>query len=978
MWAVPEAVRATDSRAGLPSGTVTMLFTDIEGSTQRVLALGTDRWESVLEAHAGIIRESLAAHHGVEVRTEGDAFFAVFPKPTEAVAAVAAAQRAIASATWPHGAAVQVRMGLHTGEVRPASTAAGADYVGFEIHRAARIAAVGYGGQVLVSDTTETLVRDALPPGLGLRDLGEHRFKDLLRPQRLFQLLIDGLPSSFPPLRTLDATPNNLPTQAASFVGRAREIASAVALLMSSRLVTLTGPGGSGKTRLALHVVADTLDRYPDGVWLAELAIVTDPSTVAARVAAAMRLPVPSGVATVASVAAALGQRELLLVIDNCEHLIGACAELAAALLRSCPRVKILATSREGLGVPGEALMPVPPLRLPEGDTLPPLDELADYEAIRLFVDRSVAHLPTFALTAENAADVVRICRRLDGIPLALELAAARVPALALDQLAQRLDDRFRLLTGGGRTVVARQQTLRALIDWSYDLLDEPDRLLLRRVAVFVDGWTLDAAETVCAGDGLEREAVLDHLAHLVDKSLVTLLQRSGLPRYTMLETVRDYAREKLLDSGDVLAVRQRHFDYFFEFVQRSVTLHGSVGVLPAALEYENLRAAIDWIEADPAGLERELLFLGSMGPIAATRGRGAELRRFLTGALARSDASAKTPGRARALLTASQLAGTRGDYAIAAALGEEAIGLLRALGAKRELAYALIGLARALMPQPAAVAAASEARALLEELGDTWGLAFSFFIVADGALEHGDYAAARHGLAESLTLFRQLGDLQLSASPLLSLARLSCIDGDYAAARGLVEEALSIRRQQVPDSRLGVAIALISLGEVDRCAGDPDAAASSFEPAVESAREVGDGLIVSWAVHNLGHVALQAGDLWAAAARFKESLAFRRQSGPSVNVAASVAGFAAVAMRAAAVIDAAWLYAAADAMLTSVNGVLPPPDEQVRQADLAAIGSQPDADAIAAARADARAADLERIERACNAVATRLIARHA
>src|ERR1700736_4227695 len=350
-----------------------MLFTDIEGSSDGVRTLGTDRWESVLDHHNRIIREGLARHGGFEVRTEGDSFFAVFTSPGAAVAAAAMMQRGLNETEWPHRAPVRVRMGLHTGEVRPASATSGIDYVGFEISRAARIAAAGHGGQVLVSDTTESLVRDGLSPGLTLRELGEHRFKDLVGPQRLFQLVIDGLPDTFPPLRSLDATPNSLPTQTTTFIGRQRELAKAADLLKTTRLLTLTGPGGSGKTRLALHLAADVLDRYPDGVWLVELAPVTDPAGGAPAVAAAVHIGEQPGRPVVDTISAGLRKRQLLLLLDNCEHLIASCADLAEALLRSCPALTILATSREGLNIPGETLVPVPALRVPEGDSLPPL-----------------------------------------------------------------------------------------------------------------------------------------------------------------------------------------------------------------------------------------------------------------------------------------------------------------------------------------------------------------------------------------------------------------------------------------------------------------------------------------------------------------------------------------------------------------------------------------------------------------------------
>lgn len=714
-----------------------MLFTDIESSSDGVRTLGTDRWEAVLERHTHLIREALASHGGVEVRTEGDSFFAVFTSPSAAVAAAAAMQRSLNGAEWPHHASVRVRMGLHTGEARPASAAAGVDYVGFEVHRAARIAAAAYGGQVLLSDTTESLVRDALAPGLALRELGEHRFKDLVRPQRIYQLVIDGVPDDFPPLRSLDSTPNNLPTQTTTFVGRQRELASARELLGKTRLLTLTGPGGTGKTRLALHLAADVLDRYPDGAWFVELATVTDPAAVGLAVASAVRVGERPGRTIIDSIGAALRPRELLLVLDNCEHLIAACAELANALLRSCPRVVILATSREGLNVPGERLMPVPSLRIPESDRIITLDELREYEAVRLFVDRCAAYEPTFTLTDGNAADIVRICRRLDGVPLALELAAARVRVLSVAQVAKRLDDRFRLLTGGGRTVVARQQTLRALIDWSYDLLNETERLLLRRLSVFVHGWTLEAAEDVCSGGGIEREAVLDLLAHLVDKSLAVMHERGGAARYAMLETVREYAREKLVDSDEASALRKRHFDHFFQFAV-GMGLSGPTGdaSVAAGVEYENLRAAFEWIEAEPGESESQLLLAASMLGAAGSRGRIGELRRLLTGALGRADPTSQTPGRARALLTAAVLAGMQGDQA-AGIYGEEAVRLFRALGLKHELAYALGNVARASVADPVVSGRAlGEARALLEELDDKWG-------IGGDALRHG---RRRHG----------------------------------------------------------------------------------------------------------------------------------------------------------------------------------------------------------------------------------------
>ena len=589
-----------------------------------------------------------------------------------------------------------------------------------------------------------------------------------------------------------------------------------------------------------------------------------------------------------------------------------------------------------------------------------------------------MAQLPDFALTADNAPDVARICRRLDGIPLALELAAARVRSLSVAEIARRLDDRFRLLTGGGRTVVARQQTLRALIDWSYDLLGEAERSLFRRLAVFVRGWTLEAAEAVCAGEGLDPAGILDLLAHLVDKSLVVMTERGGLARYSMLESVREYAREKLLDSGEAELLRERHVEHFFHFVvDAPLWSAGSPAALRMAEDWENLRAALEWIHASgPETAERELLFVGSLFGPAVARGRVAELRREVTQVLARSDPAALTLGRARALLVAGQLAGMQGESAIDPHLAKQAVDLLRKVGQPHELAYALLIHARASYPdQPEAERSLQEAQALLEAAGDVWSQAFVLFLVGDAAIERGDYAAGRRDHTESLARFRKMGDLLFASNSLLSLGRLACIDGEHAKARALVEEALAIRRGRQGDTRWTIAIALNSLGEIARCAGDPPAGKAPVEEALQYARELGDDALVSWALHNLGHVALHTGDLWTAAARFRESIALRRRGGPTLNYAAGLAGLAAVAVRAGAPIGAARLYGAVASMLDATHAVLAPPDEGVRSAGLAAIHAVLDPQAEAAAFDAGRAATSAEIDSLTAAIATRIAA---
>jgi predicted ATPase/DNA-binding CsgD family transcriptional regulator len=781
--------------------------------------------------------------------------------------------------------------------------------------------------------------------------------------------------ASLRPLRILDSTPNNLPTHATKFIGRQREIADAVERLQTTRLLTLTGPGGSGKTRLALHLAADLLEQYPDGVWLVELAPVTDPGGVGPTVAAAAHIGDWAGRPTVDTISESLRSRRLLLVLDNCEHLVAACADLTDALLRSCPLVTILATSREGLNVPGEALMPVPPLRVPEGDRLPPLDELRGFEAISLFIDRCAAYQPAFALTDENAADVVRICRRLDGVPLALELAAARVRVLSVAQVAERLDDRFRLLTGGGRTVVARQQTLRALIDWSYDLLTETERVLLRRLSTFVRGWTIEAAEAVCRGDGIESEAILEVLAHLVDKSLVTMIDVGSAARYSMLETIREYAREKLVVSGEAPALRQRHFEYFFHNASDVPLWARSIaGVRPNyGIEYENLRAALEWIDSEPNSADQYVLFVASMIPPAVARGRAGELQEILTAALARSDTPEQGLGRARGLFAAAMLADMQGHQEVAVHRAMEAIPLFRPLGTHLELAFALVMTTRGTFIDPdASRRAMHEARALVEEFGDEWEKGMLRLYLADMAFRRGEYEAARSPLVESLTLFKQVGDVNQSTSSLVGLGRLACIDGEYAHARTLVEEALAIRQRPEFDNPRRIALALIPLGEIDRCAGDPVRGAPSFQQALAIGRDLADDKLVGWSLHNLGHVALHSGDGAAAAARLRESLVLRWRLGPGSEVAAGLAGMAGVALREGQLTEAVRLLGAVDGMLESTGFVLPPADELVRRADLAAIHSRLDDPAFDAAFAEGHAAKFEDLEAMTNGVSHR------
>jgi predicted ATPase/class 3 adenylate cyclase len=588
--------------------TLTFLFIDIEGSTALLRHAGEGAYAQVLAAHHAVIRSRLAAHGGREVDTAGDGFFAVFSSPRACVAAVLEMQQALEAHSWPAGERVRVRMGVHTGEASRAATG----LVGVDVHRAARVAAVGYGGQVLVSETAAALVRDRLPPGAALADLGSHRLKDLGRPEQIFQLQAAGLQAGFPPLRSLGnpALPNNLPAQLARFIGRDRELSEVRALVESSRLVTLTGAAGCGKTRLGLQVADGLLDGSGDGVWLVELAAVTDEDAVAAAVSRALGLAGRAGGPVLEALLDALAPQDMLIVLDNCEHLIGGCAKTAEAILARCPGVRLLATSREPLRIGGEIIYRVPPLSLPgPGEAGPAAAGSCD--AVALFIDRARAQGAGLAVDEQTAPLLVSVCARLDGLPLAIELAAARLRSLSMTDLHDRLDRCLGLLTGGSRTALGRQQTLRAAVEWSYSLLTGAERGLLGRLSVFAGSFDLAAAEAVCGSGGIEAFDVADLLGSLVDKSLVVAEPAGPAMRYRLLETIRQYAADRLGQVGqdEAAAVAAAHCEHFLSVAEAAAQhLTGpDQGRWMARLDADqaNLRRAADYAAGRPAGRHR-------------------------------------------------------------------------------------------------------------------------------------------------------------------------------------------------------------------------------------------------------------------------------------------------------------------------------------------------------------------------------------
>ncbi|MGH2483307.1 MAG: adenylate/guanylate cyclase domain-containing protein [Candidatus Limnocylindria bacterium] len=779
----------------LPTGTLTFLFTDLEGSTRVLEALG-DAYRSVLERHHALLREAIAAGEGTEVSTEGDAFFAVFPSAPKAVAAAAQAQRALAAEPWPDGVAIRVRMGLHTGE----GVLGGDNYVGLDVHRAARVASAGHGGQVIMSGATQALTAGGLPPGVSLVDLGQHRLKDLSRPEHLWQIAIDGLPATFPTPRTLDATPNNLPLQLTSFLGRQREVAEAVALLAEHRLVTLTGPGGTGKTRLALQVAAEASDRYPDGVYFVALEPITRAELLLPTVAQAMGLIDP-GAASVDRLAEHFGDRAFLLVLDNFEQ-VDAAAPLVGELLAKAPRLTVLATSRSPLRVYGEREYPVPPLGLPDPRHLPELEQFTQFEAVALFIERAMAVRPEFRVDSANAPAVAEVCVRLDGLPLAIELAAARVRVLTPQAILDRLSDRLGLLSGGARDLPERQRTLRGAIAWSHDLLDDGDRRAFACLSVFAGGASLEQIEEVCFA-AADRHRALDVVSSLVDKSL--LREESppgGEPRFRMLETIRLFASEQLAAAGEVESYRQRHAAGVLALVERAASEvmgdEGRTWLDRYELERDNIRAAVTWA-LESGATDVALRLLAACWRYWQMRGYLDEARGIAERVTGLPDRTSFPQANEAALEAAGGIAYWQGDFSRSREWYRETLDLARARGDERAEANALYNLTFTWTwergEQEQARQLAEQSLAVNRRLGDQLAIGRSLWAIASSDYFFKDIPASAASLEEALEIFRA-GDDRFMVGWTLYMQGLTYLNTDRARLHEVLAEALDIFRQ--------------------------------------------------------------------------------------------------------------------------------------------------------------------------------------
>jgi predicted ATPase/class 3 adenylate cyclase len=820
------------------SGVTTFLFTDIEGST-RLWDRDHERMRLALASHDAIVRAAIEDHRGIVVKMSGDGAHAAFDDPLDALAAALQLQRALADPAATHAVELRVRCGLHAGVTERRD----ADFFGGAVNRAARVMSVAHGGQVLLSQAVAMLVGERLPPDVALHDLGTVRLRGLENPERVFQLVHPQLRHDFPALRSLEATPNNLPQQLSSFVGRERELAEIRKLLGNTRLLTLLGAGGLGKTRLTLRIAADVLDDYPDGVWFVELAPLSDARLVPQAVASALGVTEEAGRPVIEALAKLAADRRMLLILDNCEHLIDGCAELAKELLQAGPYLKILTSSREPLRLAGETTYAVPALATPDASQSISVDRLAQFEAVRLFAERAAAAQPAFRVTAQNAVAVAAICRRLDGIPLALELAAARVRALSVESIAARLGDRFTLLIGGDRTALPRQQTLRALIDWSHELLTDRERVLFRRLAVFAGGFTLEGAEALRAAGDEEVRDVPAVLGELVEKSLVTSEPESG--RYGLLETMRQYAQHRLVESGDEIRARSAHLGYLLALAEKArpelVGPKQGVWLARLDLERENILSAHAWCDRAEGGAESGLRLVSAVKRYWLNRGLLDLGHRAAAEALARPDARRRTVDRARTLFDAGQLASSMGRYAEAQGYLQESLAIAKELDDKERIAAVLQPLALAFLGQgdrAAARANLQEALVLAQALEDKRSVAAALNALAQLHRVEGQPDTAEPLYVQVLGIARDLGDEQSIAIALLNLAMVSIGRGSRSHAKPMLHEVLAIA-QAIGSTPAGQSVLEVSAGLAALC-GEWQRAAFFFGAAEAQAARTG------------------------------------------------------------------------------------------------------------------------------------------
>ena len=849
-----ESVRVPVPERPLPKGAVAFVFTDIEGSTVR-WDRDPEAMQAAVRRHDALMRASIEAADGFVFKTVGDAFCAVFQRAGQGVDAVLRAQRALAAEDFSAVGGIRVRMALHVGT----SDERDCDYFGPTLNRVARLLAIGHGAQVLLSGAAAEAASADLPPGVTLRDMGDHRLKDLTATEHVFQLEAPDLPVEFPALKSLGISNNNLPHQLTTFVGREHDVDEIKTLLQHNRLVTLFGTGGIGKTRCSLQVGAELLEEFEDGVWFADLASLRDATLVPNEIAAVFNVQESANRPMIETLVNHLRNKRLLLILDNCEHVVQVASKATSDLLSACPHVKILATSRESLNVAGEIVHRMPSLAVPRSSVRLTAQRALEYGAIALFDARARATNKRFTLTDENAPVVAEICARLDGIPLAIELAAARVKVLSVQDLAKKLDERFRILTGGDRTALPRQQTLRALIDWSYDSLPEIERTIFRYVSIFAGGFTLGTATAVCTGEAIDEFDAIDHLTSLVDKSLVLMEHSEEESRYRLLESTREYAREKLTERGELLEIAALHAEAYTQRAEQH-ELDYETTPFPAWLatvefDLENVRSALTWsFGANGVTLTGQRL-AATLGNILVTFA-AAEARRWVETALARVDPTTPSVVVARLKLAEAFLSSVLNQFKMA-------------------------------------LTSAKRALELFTQIGDARGIADAQRLAGRSMVRLGQVVDGEALLQTSLVTHRALGSRRIGGT-LRDLAVARATEGDLAAARELFGRALAVFRRNEDEENLALTAA--ALAEAEFACGDAEAALPLAEEALKVVRTFGRDRMAAALLGNIAAYLVALGCYDLAQAHASEALRLARDVDEEVSVVLAIQHLAAVA----------------------------------------------------------------------------------
>ena len=866
--------------SNLPSGTVTFLFTDIEGST-KLWEKFPEAMKPALAKHDSILKEAVKSNNGHIIKTTGDGIHAVFSRAIDAVKASLNAQQILqdSDALKTSEFSLRVRVGIHTGEAELRDD----DYYGSTLNRAARIMSIGHGGQILLSETTTQVAREHLPQDISLLDLGEHNLKGLKRAEKIYQLSAPDLQREFPPLNSLTHATDNLPTQLTSFIGRERELVEATSKLEGARLLTLIGPGGTGKTRLSIQLGTQLISTFKDGVWLVEFAPISDPSLVMQTIASVFDVREIPGAPLKVLVHDYLREKHLLLILDNCEHLVEASAKVTDEFLHIAPKIKIIASSREALGIDGETVYRVPSLSLP-GQAEVTREAAMGCESVQLFVERASAANPKFQLTDANASSVAQICSRLDGIPLAIELAASRITVFSPEQIAKRLDDRFKLLTGGSRTALPRQQTLRALIDWSYDLLEEPERALLRRLSVFAGGWTFEAAETIC-----NNVDVFEHLPELINKSLVVVHDETDEPRYYLLETIRQYARDKLLENGEGEGTRNRHLAYYLEMTETArpelvKKAHELEWITRLKTEYDNIRAAIEWGLTNNSTAVMRMVYALTQFLIVTTF--ASEGHRWGTEVLKQVEV----------------LDGNRGSFTT-----EQVRQKAKLMTGMSIMSFSMGDIKKSGME-------AEEAIPLLRSVSDKWGLAIALIFVTAAKLQTGDIDIAIASIDEAQKLAEEIDDGYVWGLVLDATSSVEAyVKKDFVKAYALREKGNELLKEH--GSRWSYGISLYSFGNLYIMEKQFENAREKFKIAMQTMRELGSNRNVNMIKSDLAHILRYEGNYPQAIPAYQETIKEWQRMGHRSAVAHQLECLAFIAKSLEQVKKATKLLGAAEAL---------------------------------------------------------------